>query len=165
MDLLLRAIAELRPRFPGINGVVVGTGPQEDRLKKLAAELGLTGIVRFTGGIYEPLDLGREMLGAGVYVLAGMGGLSINEAMCFGLPVVCSVCDGTELFLVRDGKTGLRFSDGDLPDLCDKIADLLGDPNRAAEMGSQATELIRTEVNIHTVTQCYVGLLRGLVTS
>ena len=57
-----------------------------------------------------------------VYVLAGMGGLSINDAMCFSLFVICLVCDGTEKDLVADGVNGYFFKEGDANDLVDKIS-------------------------------------------
>jgi len=41
VDKLLAAVAEARTRHPAIRLVVVGTGPEEERLRKLAAELDL----------------------------------------------------------------------------------------------------------------------------
>ena len=35
-----------------------------------------------------------------IFVLPGTGGLAINEAMAYGLPVICSEADGTEKDLV-----------------------------------------------------------------
>ena len=59
--------------------------------------------------------LAKCFMKAQVYVLAGMGGLSINEAMCYSLPIVCSVCDGTEKHLVYENKNGHFFRDGQCP--------------------------------------------------
>lgn len=64
-----------------------------------------------------------------VYVLAGMGGLSINDAMTYGLPVVCSVCDSTERDLVTDGVNGLFFKEDNADSLSDKLNKLLPLPN------------------------------------
>jgi len=85
-----------------------------------------------------------------------MGGLSINEAMCYGLPVICSIGDGTEKMLVRDGVNGRYFRDGDEDDLIRKISDLLRDPALREKMGARSTRIIREEVNIHTVIDGYL---------
>ena len=155
VDLLIHALSRLRQSFPDAELIVVGTGPEEATLKELAAELHLGAAVSFAGGVYDPRDLGRHFLASGLYVLAGMGGLSINEAMCFGLPVLCSVCDGTEKFLVREGVNGRYFAEGDLEDLIAKIGWFFEHPVRAREMGRAAVEIIRNEVNIHTVIRGY----------
>jgi glycosyltransferase involved in cell wall biosynthesis len=85
-----------------------------------------------------------------------MGGLSINDAMIFGLPVICSVCDGTEKILVREGINGLLFENGNQNDLVKKILSLLENPFVARRMGIRSTEIIRDEINIHTVLKGYL---------
>lgn len=151
VDMLIRALARVRRRFPDAELVVAGFGPEEDTLKQLAAELGLQNSVHFLGGVYEPGLLGKYFLASSLYVLAGMGGLSINDAMCFGLPVICSVCDGTEQKLVREGENGRYFRDGDEDDLTEKIIWMFEHPEERKRMGEFSTQIIRNEVNINTV--------------
>jgi glycosyltransferase involved in cell wall biosynthesis len=91
-----------------------------------------------------------------------MGGLSINEAMCFELPVVCSVCDGTEKHLVRDGWNGLFFREGDASDLTEKIRVLLASREMRERMGRNSLRIIRDEMNIHTVIRCYLQCFNAL---
>jgi glycosyltransferase involved in cell wall biosynthesis len=100
-------------------------------------------------------------LGAGIYVLAGMGGLSINEAMCFGKPVICSVADGTEKRLVKEGMNGHYFESGSLEDLVDKITLLFHEPEKISSMGLASREIIEKEINIHTVLGNYMEAFRG----
>lgn len=132
VDLLIEAFARTLTQYPDSELVIVGNGPELDNLKKQAASLGLPlrskeengvdgrGCVRFIGAVYDPKELGAYMNEATVYVLAGMGGLSINDAMTYALPVVCSVCDSTERDLVTDGRNGLFFRDGDADSLTEK---------------------------------------------
>jgi glycosyltransferase involved in cell wall biosynthesis len=155
VDMLIRAVARLRAEFPDIELIVAGYGPEEEGLKILADEEGVRDRVRFLGGVYDPSHLGRYFLASSVYVLAGMGGLSINDAMCFGLPVICSVCDGTEKMLVREGYSGRYFKEGDQDDLTDKIAWMFRHPDERRKMGENATAVIRDEMNIHTVVKGY----------
>lgn len=156
VDLLLQAFAALRGRFPDAELVVAGEGPMEQAWKALAVRLGVQDAVRFVGGVYEASAMGRLFLSSAVYALAGMGGISINDAMCFSRPIVCSVCDGTEKHLVRDGVNGFYFRDGDALDLQAKLERLLADPALAAGMGRRSLEIILTEINIYTVLRAYV---------
>jgi len=160
VDLLIRSFARIRRRFPDSELVIVGEGPEETRLRDLTKRLGMAGAVRFVGGVYDPTTLGQYLLSASVYVLAGMGGISINDAMCFERPVICSVCDGTEKKLVREGFNGLYFREGDEEDLARKITRLIGNPELRRRMGANSAEIIRDEINIHTVVKGYLAAFR-----
>lgn len=46
-------------------------------------------------------------------ILPGLGGLSINQAMAYGLPVLCTHADGAEEDVVRNDETGYIYSDID----------------------------------------------------
>lgn len=155
VDLLIRAFSRILPVFPDAELLVVGSGPDQEQLETLADKLNLGTRIRFLGGIYDPRLLGQYLISSSIYVLPGMGGLSINEAMCFGLPVICSVGDGTEKFLVRDGVNGKYFKDGDEADLVEKIKFLFQRPYIMTAMGIESERIIQDEVNIHTVIDGY----------
>ncbi|AEW21088.1 glycosyltransferase family 4 protein [Tannerella forsythia] len=156
VDLLLEAYRKVADRYPESELVIIGNGPEKENLIRQSAALGLTDRTIFTGAIYDPLTLGQYMNESTVYVLAGMGGLSINDAMCFSLPVICSVCDGTEKDLVADGVNGYFFKEGDANDLADKISLILSDTDVAKRMGVAGSEVIQQKINIHTVTRRYM---------
>ena len=155
VDLLIESVYRLKDKFPSMELMVAGYGPEENNLKELAHNLGLEGRIRFLGGIYDPLLLGQYLHESAIYVLAGMGGLSINDAMCFAKPVICSVADGTEKQLVREGENGYFFKNGDLEDLCLKLNSLLSDPEKILDFGKNSLQIIQKEVNIHTVLESY----------
>jgi glycosyltransferase involved in cell wall biosynthesis len=163
VDMLLRAIFRIRERFPDLELLIIGNGPKEESLKKLADELQLGASVRFLGGIYDQRLLGQYYQASSLYVLAGMGGLSINEAMSFSLPILCSVCDGTEKVLVREGINGRYFLDGDEDDLVDKITWFFDRSEELKNMGLCSEVIIRRDVNIRTVINGYVDALRYVV--
>lgn len=168
VDLLIETFARTLTQYPDAELVIVGNGPELDNLKKQAASLGLPlrskeengvdgrGCVRFIGAVYDPKELGAYMNEATVYVLAGMGGLSINDAMTYALPVVCSVCDSTERDLVTDGRNGLFFRDGDADSLTEKILQLLASPQECRRMGQESERIIREQINIDTVSERYL---------
>lgn len=156
VDLLINAFGRVSKIFPEANLVIVGDGPELESLKSLVSALGLVDKVEFLGAIYDMENLSKLYMESSLYVLAGMGGLSINEAMCFGLPVICSVCDGTEKFLVRDGLNGYFFKDGDVEDLVNKLILFFEKPEIAVSMSRNSEKIILEEVNINTVVNQYI---------
>lgn len=155
VDLLISAMAELKSVFADIELIIIGEGPEKDSLQEQVKEMGLADSVFFVGSKYEPLETGRYLLSSSVYVLAGMGGLSINEAMSFGKPVICSVCDGTEKELVKDGYNGYFFKEGDREDLAEKIKILLKNPELVKRMGENSFDIIKNKININSVLDGY----------
>ena len=85
--------------------------------------------------------------------------------MAYGLPVICSKCDGTERDLVTDELTGLYFKEGDAQDLASKIELLLSDPAKCQLMGEHALALIEQKINLETVTQRFMNCFEYLMQS
>jgi glycosyltransferase involved in cell wall biosynthesis len=162
VDMLMDVFNRLLKDFPTAELVIIGTGPEEQNLKNQAQLLGIEHRVIFTGGVYEMTTLGQYFNASLVYVLAGMGGLSINDAMCFDKPIVCAVADGTEKKLVRDGYNGYIFEDGNANDLFKKLTILLSDPQKTKQMGFNSGQIIRNEVNIHVVIENYQKAFNSL---
>lgn len=163
VDLLIEAVSLLVPKHDNIELCIIGSGPEESKLKDLARKLLPEGSIRFLGAIYDPEILAGEIMTSAIYVLAGMGGLSINEAMAFGLPVICSRCDGTEKDLITDGVDGLFFKEGDADDLASKIDFLLNDPGKSQAMGQQALSVIQNKINLATVSQRFADCFNHLM--
>lgn len=155
VDLIIDVVKQLRAKFPQIELVVVGFGPELEPLKEYAAKENVSEAIRFVGGVYDSVSLGQYLHESAVYVLGGMGGLSINDAMCFGKPVVCSVADGTEKRLVRADFNGYIFKDGDGDDLARVLDLLLSDAQRVITFGENSLKIIKEEINIHTVIEGY----------
>ena len=97
------------------------------------------------------------------YVLAGMGGLSINDAMTYGMPVLCAVCDSTERDLVMEGKNGYFFKDGDADSLADRIREMFESPERCKEMGKESERMIRENINMETVSERYLKAFQEIL--
>ncbi len=162
VDVLIEAAVTLHTKYPQTELSIVGDGPELEALKAQAAGYDF---IHFHGGIYDPTELGKITCESGIYVLAGMGGLSINEAMCFSKPVVCSVADGTEKRLVREGFNGHFFESGSVASLTSVIEKLLADPAQIAVMGKRSQEIIEKEINIHTVLGNYMEAFKYAIAS
>lgn len=156
VELILTAVSKLKNEYPDIELVVVGDGPELDNLKQQAKALDIEKHIVFAGSIYEPEKIAEQLLQAGVYVLAGMGGLSINEAMCHSLPVICSVCDGTEKELVFEGENGYYFEVDKVDSLVVVIKKMFDHPDASKKMGEKSLDIIKHKVNIDLVCNKYL---------
>lgn len=162
VDLLINAFKTVLQQHPDVELAIVGSGPEEENLKNQAITLGITDNVKFYGAVYDEFTLGRYMYESTIYVLAGMGGLSINDAMTYGLPVIVSICDGTEKDLVEDGVNGFFFKNGDSVDLAAKINAVLSDPQRTKTMGEKSELIIRERFTISKVAENFHNAFRSL---
>lgn len=151
VDLLIESFKYVLKLHPETELIIIGSGPELENLKMQTLDLGISNSVRFIGAVYDSKTLGAYMNESTIYVLAGMGGLSINDAMTYGLPVICSVCDSTERDLLIDGVNGLFFEEGNALDLSDKINKLLSAPDICKKMGKESEQIILEKININTV--------------
>jgi glycosyltransferase involved in cell wall biosynthesis len=111
IDLLLRAVALLAPKHPGILLTVFGNGPYREPLLKLVDELGIAGRVSFRGHVETSEEVWRHLGQARIAVQPSERegfGLFPLEAMAAGLPVVyCESPENAVPELVRDGVEGV----------------------------------------------------------
>lgn len=115
---------------------VLGDGDEEPRLRRRAAELGLTDRVRFEGFVSDP---GPWYASADLFVLPSrVEGFSraIGEAMAARLPSVATRC-GADLDQRLRG-AGTLVPVGDAPAMAAAIRELLADPERRRRMGETA---------------------------
>ena len=105
-DLLIEAFAQLRARHAGANLLIAGAGCEEDALKNLCRELGVSDAVRFTGRVDCPYVY---FPGATLFVLPsrseGMPN-ALLEAAAAGLPIVATPASGGISDLLR-GRRGV----------------------------------------------------------
>jgi glycosyltransferase involved in cell wall biosynthesis len=136
-EFLLRAAVQVRRAVPEVRFVLVGVGPLESSIRKLAAELELDGTVVFAG--FRD-DAPRLMLAGDVFVLPSeREGLPVAllEAMALArAPIVTPVGGVPEV--VRDGREALFVRPRDAPALADAISWLLARPSDRARLGEAA---------------------------
>lgn len=136
IPVLMRAAREIFRVFPEAKVVVVGGGPQEDRLKMLRRRWRLEGGVLFAG---EQTDVPRLLARFDVFVLPSLWeGLpySLLEAAALSKPVVATSVDGVRE-LIRDGQTGLLVPPKDPEALSRAVVRLLENKGAAVELGER----------------------------
>ena len=141
VDVLLRAAAGLRPKFPDLEVVVIGEGADRPRLERIAAELGLGDRAHFTGFVDEA-EKDRRMAEARVCVCPSAKegwGLTVIESNAVGTPNVASDAPGLR-DSVRHGETGFLVPLGDEAGFASRIEALLADDALAARMSRAALD-------------------------
>ena len=140
LTFLIRAFAGVASAFPEPRLLLVGEGPERDTLEDQVLHSGLRGRVAFTG-LVDYSELPRYLAMADAFVTASVTEvhpLSVIEAMASGLPVLGIVSPGIE-DTVEDGRTGYLASE-DLPSFTAKMARLVAEPARRAEMSQLARQ-------------------------
>jgi glycosyltransferase involved in cell wall biosynthesis len=147
LDVVVRAAAILAPRFPGMRVLIVGDGPERERIEALVTELGLEDIVVFLGMRTDVPDVVRAMdIGVLSSDFEGTP-LAIMEYMDGGRPVVATRVGGIP-DLIDHGVHGLLVAPQDPPALAASVAELLLDRTRATEMGRRGRERRRREFDL-----------------
>lgn len=136
-DTLLRAFARLRAQREA-RLVILGRGPEEGRLLRLAAELGVADDVQLPGFSDDPFAWMRH---AAVSVLSsrfeGLPGVLIQALAC-GCPVVASDCDHGPREILEDGRLGPLVPVDDAAALADAIGRVLDQSPSPAALRARA---------------------------
>lgn len=142
VEVLVRAAA-LAPEVPVH---IVGTGPEEERLRALVGELGASN-VEFRG-FRAGEELAAEYSGARFVVVPSIWyepfGLACLEGYASGKPVIASAIGGLPE-VVRDGETGALVPPGDAEALAEVMRKWWSDPARCASAGRAGRQLAETE--------------------
>jgi glycosyltransferase involved in cell wall biosynthesis len=155
-DVLLQGCAKVR-RHVGAEPphvLLVGGGPLEGDLKKLAGELGLRERAHFTGNTPTP----EKFMGImDVFALTsrseGMP-LVVLEAWAAGLPVVASRVGGLPE-MIDDGTTGVLFESLDDDALATRLEEVLEDHEAAARLGLAGQEHVRKHFDVSVMAGNY----------
>lgn len=154
-ELLLDAAAQVLQSAEESNAffLFVGAGPDLVRAKDKAAREGIGSRILFTGAVpYQqmPHYLSRAHIGVAPYQPSRHGQLQLGfywsplkifEYMASGLPVVTLDIEPLSE-IVRPGKEGLLFQEGDVEGLAAALAELVRSPERAQAMGASGRERI-----------------------
>ena len=161
-EALVRALPLVAKRHPKAVLLLVGEGPEKERIDRLAAELHARvvspGAIGWEANVYSSCDL---------YVSASSKeGLPLAplEAMASGLAVVATNVPGHRD--VVDGDTGLLVPpDAGAPGLAAAIAALLDDPERRRTMGQAGRARVLKEFTLESMVGKTAAVYRAAAAS
>jgi glycosyltransferase involved in cell wall biosynthesis len=151
---LLEACAQL-PEWQQPDLVIVGDGPDRVRLETLAQTIYPQ--TTFTGALYGDA-LEAQFRGADLFVLPGTGGLAMQQAMSFGLPVIAAEADGTQADLVRP-ENGWQIPSNDIDSLRTALRQALSDIAALRKMGAESFRIVSKEVNLDKMVSVFLQAL------
>lgn len=150
---LLNAFAQLAR--PGTRLLILGDGPERERLQHIAGELGIAARFEMPGFALNPLPTLRD---SGVMALSsryeGFGNVLV-EALGAGVPVVSTRCDYGPEEILEDGRFGELVPVGNAPAMAAALARQLDDPHPARELRQQRAR----DFHVDIVSQRYLDLL------
>jgi L-malate glycosyltransferase len=162
-DVLIGAFAEVAARDVSARLVIVGGGPERERLETCARACGVWDRVVLTG----PRDDARALLPAfDVYTNTSASegiSLTVLEAMAAALPVVATRVGGTPEVLT--GETGVLASPGDSHEIASSIMALLASPPRRQLLGAAARARVVERFSLRAMADAYLALYEGRLTS
>ena len=143
LALLLRAFERLGRERPGLRLLIAGPGDAGEMLARVPGDL--RDRVVALGQVSEAVKV-SVYHSVDVFCAPNTGGESFGvvlaEAMAAGAPIVASDLDAFRQVL-RGGRAGELFANGDPDDLAGAIGRVLGDPLRRAELSRAAAEAVR----------------------
>ena len=147
---VIEAIALLRARWPALSLVLIGDGPERERLEALTRQLDLTDVVHFVGARSNEPNPNYLF---DISVLASRSEAfpnSIVEALAAGRPVVATRVGGIPDAVI-DGENGLLVSPDDPALLAAAIDDMVRNPERRAAMGRAGQQAARARFHVDRV--------------
>ena len=169
-DLLINAMPLVRADVPDAKGLIVGGGPYEERLRRVAANHGVGDAVIFAGEV--PLDdLAAHYAAGDVFAMPcrsrwanleveGLG-LVYLEAQACARPAIAGDSGGAPEAVVP-GETGFVVGGNDHRSLAARLIYLLGDPARAKAMGTAGRTFVEQNHRWDDVVARYRRMLETL---
>ena len=160
-ELWVAAMPAVVERYPGLLWVVIGDGPERQRLEARVRELKLDENVRWVGTVYDEPSLAPWFLSSELMVHPAGIGLSLLHAFGYGLPVVTS--DDAELQMPEfdafvPGETGYLHRHGDARSLADAVCRCLEDETGRERMSRRALRIAREDYNVGVMVERFVGM-------
>jgi glycosyltransferase involved in cell wall biosynthesis len=161
---LIKALGQVKKEIPDVKCKIIGSGPEEFKLKALVDELDLRNNVEFLGFVKEHQQVIRILKASHVFCLPSIVegfGIVVVESMAAGVPFVAS--DIPPLLEAADGGGGLFFKPLDHQDLADKLLRVLKDAkvqNSLAKAGVRKAKKYDWKILVKKIAKVYDDVLK-----
>ncbi|WP_299461657.1 glycosyltransferase [uncultured Gimesia sp.] len=154
---MLEAVKIVVNTIPHFRLMIVGNGPERERLEQKSAALQLESHLQFLG---ERNDIPQLLSQAGFYVSSSLTegiSLTLLEAMSVGLPVVTTSVGGNPE-IVQEPNTGLLVPSANPAKLAAAIIQMCDQQADWQQMGQQARARVEQHFNIRSMIKEYENL-------
>ncbi|EGQ7828674.1 glycosyltransferase family 4 protein [Vibrio parahaemolyticus] len=149
VDDLILSLSKIKSN---VELIIVGDGVYKSELEKIANKS--QSKIIFTGHKIG-YELAELFYISDIFILPSLGGLAIQQAMSYGLPVVVSIGDGTEKDLVTDNYNGRIFESGNFDSMASAVDELIED-GQLVNLGKNSLSLIENRFNIEAMVKDYL---------
>jgi len=144
-ESVIRLLPHLLRRFPELTYVIVGKGPYEAELRRLAEEIGVSHAIIFAGKISDQ-DISDYYAACDVFALLSTARLEHCDVEGFGMVFLEANACGKAVIgtrtggipdAIQQGRTGLLVDSGDPAGALQAFETILGDPELARRFGEE----------------------------
>lgn len=158
---LLKAFEIVSGKIPEARLRLVGVGPEEEKLRKLAAEMPVAKSIEFAGASSNPLPHYQQ---AAVFALSSTREGQPNailEAMSCGVPV-CATNVGGIPDLVGQNEAGLLSGAGDFRALAKNLLQILDNPEYGKKLGNAGRERVKQDFSFTAMINAHQELFERM---
>lgn len=142
LDILIKSLTVVKKEIKDFKCYIIGDGVHMNKLKKIAANVGLSDVVEFTGFL-EHHKLREYYLKSKIFVFPVKWpepfGRSLIEAMNYGLPIIASENIDTEII----SNAGLIYRNNDPNELAEKIVYLFKNEKERKALSENARAKVK----------------------
>lgn len=162
-EYFIEAARQILAKRDDVTFIIVGEGPEEQRIRRLIEQLGLTAQIRMLGFRDDLLNVFRSL---DVFVIPSVEGDTIPQvlmqALAMGLPVV-STTVGSIPDVVSEAETGFVVAPRDAQALADRVLPLLDDAGLRARIGANGRALVERSYSIDKMLDRMEAVYQSLV--
>jgi L-malate glycosyltransferase len=158
---LIDAFQLVRSEISGCGLILVGDGPEKEKIKRIIASLALDGDVILPG--YRT-DIPEWLAASDVFVLSSLSegtSVSLIESMACGLPSIVTNVGGNP-YVSEDGITGIVVPPVNVDALADGMTRLGRDANLRHSLGCSARTRFENTFEINSMFQGYARIYQSL---
>lgn len=169
VNTLVSSMKKVKTATGSTRLVIIGDGPERERLKTLAKELELEDVITFTGRL-SATELMDYYSRAAVFVLPSVTvnnqteglGVVLLEAMASGVPAIGSNTGGIP-DIIEDGVNGLLVPPGDPDALAEAIIRILEDRDLADRFREAGLETVKGRFSWDKISDQFIEVYREVL--
>lgn len=157
--MMIRSFSYVLPRFPNCILMIVGDGPEREKLEKLSNDLEISEHVRFTGFVTEPQ---HYFCLFDAFILSSFSegtSMTLLEAMARSKPCIATAVGGN-VEILTDQVNGLLIESDAEQELTQAMVKVLQNPHQAKQLGTQARSTYQKDFCQETMIRHYSDLYR-----